>query len=146
MIKKLLRIIKCFKNYNSIKILIAIIRDPFVIEIFADCCIPELAQLIAVNRSGYLIRYISNPSEEVQLDAISQNSNSIFWISDPTEKVQLTLVKKDPKFVIYIEHPTRSVQEYIILNHPEYINYISFIHKELKQKYDYILSGDDLEI
>jgi hypothetical protein len=42
----------------------------------------------AVTKNGFLIKYIENPSENVQLYAIEKDINAFFLIDNPTEKVK----------------------------------------------------------
>jgi hypothetical protein len=58
---------------------------------------------------GDLIKFIDNPSEELQLAAVRSNSYSIQYIKNPTERVQLTAVNKDPRTIIHIKNPTQRV-------------------------------------
>ena len=45
--------------------------------------------MAAVQRYGYAIYYIKNPSEEVQLAAVQQDGHAIEYIENPSEEVQL---------------------------------------------------------
>ena len=58
---------------------------------------------------GDLIKFIDNPSEELQLAAVRSNSYSIQYIKNPSEKVQLAAVEQDPRFIQYIKNPTEKV-------------------------------------
>ena len=48
-----------------------------------------MTDLEKVRRDGFAIRYIVNPSDEVQLAAIRQNGDAIRYIKNPSEEVQL---------------------------------------------------------
>jgi hypothetical protein len=56
-------------------------------------CSKEM-QIDIIQKNGYNIRYINNPSEKVQLTAVKQNGYAIAYIKKSTEKVQLIAVKK----------------------------------------------------
>ena len=64
--------------------------------------VSETDQLAAVNKDGYAIRKIPNPSEEVQLAAVNKNGFAIDYIKNPSEKVQLAAVNKDGLAIYYI--------------------------------------------
>ena len=49
----------------------------------------EEKQLLAVEKSWEMIKYIENPSEKVQLVAVEQNWFAIEYIENPSEEVQL---------------------------------------------------------
>jgi len=44
---------------------------------------------LASRQEEWFIKYIKNPSEEVQLAAIGEDAFAIQWIENPSEKVQL---------------------------------------------------------
>ena len=44
--------------------------------------------LEAVKESGYAIKYIQNPSEEVQLEAVKESGRVIEYIQNPSEEVK----------------------------------------------------------
>lgn len=67
-------------------------NDGYAIKFIANPT--EELQIEAVKRNGYLIKYIDNPSEEVQLIAVKNNGYAIQFIENPSEEVQLEAVKK----------------------------------------------------
>jgi hypothetical protein len=48
----------------------------------------ESGQLAVVNKHGWAIEYIKNPSEAVQLAAVLQDGRAIKYIRNPSEAVQ----------------------------------------------------------
>jgi len=76
----------------------------------------ETEQIVAVENSPKLIRYIDNQSEKVQLAAIESSPNAHYvkkiakYIKNPSEKVQLALIEKYPNAIKYIKNPTKKVQ------------------------------------
>jgi len=76
----------------------------------------ETEQVVAVENSPKLIRYIDNQSEKVQLAAIESSPNAHYvkkiakYIKNPSEKVQLALIEKYPNAIKYIKNPTKKVQ------------------------------------
>ena len=68
------------------------------------------AQLKAVKKNGYAIRYISNPSPEVQIEAVKQDGNAIQWISNPSTEVQIEAVKEERNAIQWISNPSPEVQ------------------------------------
>lgn len=65
------------KDYKDGRIIQVIIKN-----------VSERIKLIAVNKDGESIRYLSDPSEELQLVAINQNKLAIRFIKNPTKKVR----------------------------------------------------------
>jgi len=47
----------------------------------------EQIKLLAVQKDGECIRYLLDPSEELQLAAVNQNKLAICFIKNPTQKV-----------------------------------------------------------
>ena len=70
----------------------------------------ESEKLAAIEREGYVIRYIKNPSEQLQLAAVEQAGQAIRYIDNPSEEVQLAAVKKDGRAIRYINNPSEEVQ------------------------------------
>ena len=64
-----------------------------------------------VYKNGKLIKFIDNPSEEVQLAAVKKNPYSIQFIKNPSERLQLAAVEQDPYSILYIENPTEKVKQ-----------------------------------
>jgi hypothetical protein len=69
----------------------------------------EEMQLAAVRQDGYAIQHLRDPSEAVQLAAVLQNSESIQHIREPSEAVQLVAVQEDAWVIQYIKNPTPRV-------------------------------------
>ena len=70
----------------------------------------ESEKLAAVEREGYVIRYIEKPSEKVQLAAVRKDGYAIGFINNPSEQVQLTAVRKDERAIGFIKNPSEQVQ------------------------------------
>lgn len=72
----------------------------------------EAVQLSAVQNDtfGDAIKYIENPSEEVQLAAVHKNANAIKYIKNPSEEVQLVAVTQDGWVIQHIENPSDRVK------------------------------------
>ena len=74
----------------------------------------EKVQLAAVTQDGEAIRYIDNPSEELQLLAVTQYGGVIGYIIEkgitPSEQVQLAAVMQDGEAIKYIENPSEQLQ------------------------------------
>jgi hypothetical protein len=56
------------------------------------------------------IKYVKQPSEELQLAAVGSNANSIQHIKNPTERVQLLAITKVPSTIKYITNPSEAIQ------------------------------------
>ena len=61
--------------------------------------------------SGYIIKYIKNPSEEIQIEAVRKNGYAIRFIKNPSEEIQIEAVKENGYAIEYIKNPTEKVQE-----------------------------------
>jgi len=77
----------------------------------------EDVQLASVQKSPTTIAYIKNPSEQVQLAAVQKYGRTIQIITlkgiEPSEKVQLAAVKQDDSSIEFISNPYPSVINYI---------------------------------
>ena len=71
---------------------------------------PFLEKHKILEESPIAIRYIDNPSEEMQLEAVKKDGNAIKGIKKPSEKVQLEAVKEDWGTIEYIKNPSEAVQ------------------------------------
>lgn len=69
----------------------------------------EKQQNLSVKLSGTQIKYIDNPSEELQLEAIKNNVRNLQYIDNPTKKVQLEAVKRNPLYIQYINNPSEKI-------------------------------------
>ena len=105
-------------------------------KIFEIYMAPEEEQLKVVQRDGYCIKFITNPSEKVQLEAIRENADAIQYIKNPSEKVQLEAVKKYGYVIQYIKEPSEKLIDYIIHNkNLEIIKYtLRHIENDLLEK------------
>ena len=70
----------------------------------------EAVQLAAVRQDGYAIRFIRNPSEAVQLAAVRESGYAIANIKNPSEAVQLAAVQENAWSIGHIENPSEAVQ------------------------------------
>jgi hypothetical protein len=62
-------------------------------------------------KNGKLIKFIDNPSEEVQLAAVKKLGSSIQYIQNPSEKVQLAVIEQDPYSIRFIENTSGKVKQ-----------------------------------
>ena len=63
-----------------------------ILDRFYD--ILESEQLDIVEKNGWAIQYIENPSEEVKLAAVKENGCAIKYIKNPSEAVKLAAINK----------------------------------------------------
>jgi DNA-dependent RNA polymerase auxiliary subunit epsilon len=68
--------------------------------------------LAAVKKYGSAIRYLQNPSEQLQLAAVKQNGFVIKYIQNPSEKVQIAAVQQDGLAIRFIQNPSERVLDY----------------------------------
>ena len=71
----------------------------------------EELQIQAVKEIGYTIKYISDPSLEIQRKAIIQNPYAIEYFEEPCEEIQLLAINIAPKCYKCIKNPTEKVKE-----------------------------------
>lgn len=60
---------------------------------------------LIVNGNPDNIRFIDNPTEDVQLLAVLEEPRTIRWIKSPTPLVQMAAVKLNPFAIEYIKYP-----------------------------------------
>lgn len=78
------------------------------------------------------IRYMSDPSEDIQLEAIKSDYRSFRYIKNPSEKAKIAAVKKNYKYIRYIKDPSKDVQLAAIKKDYMAISYIRKPRKEAK--------------
>jgi hypothetical protein len=77
----------------------------------------EELQLKAVGYRSNVIEFIENPTEKVLLKAVLLNGNSITYIHNPSEKIQLEAVKSKSEAIRFIENPSEKVQIEAVSHH-----------------------------
>lgn len=95
-------------------------------------------QIQAVKEIGYSIKYIKNPSIEIQKTAITQNPYCIEYIQDPIEEIQLLAISIAPRCFKLIKQPTDKVKEYMR-------NYEYNRLEKYRKQYDRIMELKDNE-
>lgn len=84
----------------------------------------EEMQLVAVKQNADTIQFINNPIELIQLEAINQHPSSLrLFINFATNVVIVEAIKKDPFVIRYIQNPTIEMQRVAI----QYIKEIDLI-------------------
>lgn len=86
----------------------------------------EQVQLAAVKKHGSFIRQIANPSEKIQLAAVSTDPGSLEYIRNPSENVKMIAVGRNPMAIKYIDNPSEEIQLVAVKKHPRSISEISF--------------------
>lgn len=90
-------------------------EDPYEIRYIKNPS--EEVQLIAVKGYGQAIEDIKDPSEIVQLEAVKKYSFAINYIKNPSELVQLESIKEDIYLIEYIKNPSELVQLEVVKNY-----------------------------
>lgn len=132
--------------YSSFKDLLKKVKkNPRDIKFIADPT--EEMQLIAINYDLHLIADIQNPTEKVQLKAVEDYHLAIQYIQNPTEKVQLFVLKKQISYFFNINNPTDNAILYFISNGGNYNSIdVDKISDELAEKiYEILIIKDVLE-
>lgn len=93
-------------------------------------------QIKTVQKSGYAIKHINNPSKKAQLLAVKNSPYFIQYIKNPTEEIQLLAVSEVPALISNIKNPTERVIEQAILSSNfsyDYENILIHIENDLKE-------------
>lgn len=92
-------------------------------------------QNLLVQNNGTDIRYINNPSEELQLIAIENNLKNFQYIDKPSEKIKIEAVNRNPSYIQYIKNPSDEILlkflegiEYV----GEMVNFLKYIENDLR--------------
>ena len=80
---------------------------------------------IALDQSGWAIRYITNPSEELQLRAVETQYDALQYIANPSERVQMAAVKSNYLALRYIQNPTLEILKAAVLQDPQAMRQIT---------------------
>jgi hypothetical protein len=86
----------------------AVERDGYAIVYIKDPS--EAMQMVSVKERGNFIEYIETPSEAVQMAAVNQNGYAIHYIKNPTEAVQMAAVNQNGYAIEHINDPSEAVQ------------------------------------
>ena len=78
--------------------------------------IDEETQMFLVSKRPYEIKYIKNPTLNVQFEAFSTNVLSLMYIKDPHVSVQLAAYERDRNLIKYIKELCVDVQLEIVNN------------------------------
>lgn len=97
----------------------------------------EKEKLDAVKKDYTEIRYIHNPSEEVQLMAVNDIFDmAIHFIKNPIDKVKKVSVEKNPKTIKYIKNPSTEIKLIAIKRD---ISLIEYINNPSKETIEYVV-------
>lgn len=96
--------------------------------------IKDMILLGKLQKEGWRIMDIENPTERQQLAAVRNHVNYIVYIKEPTEKVQLAVVKEWPSLLQYIKNPTEKVQREVIKNNVSNIQFVAKPSEELQEE------------
>jgi DNA-dependent RNA polymerase auxiliary subunit epsilon len=103
-------------------------------------------QLLAVKQNGYNIDYINNPSKGVQLVAVKQNPYNIRFIKNPPEEVQLAAVEDYVYNIQYIKNPTKLVQLEAVKRRQDILNNLTdYIKNPCQEIKDMLIIKDIIE-
>jgi hypothetical protein len=111
--------------------------------VFQNIKFTEEEQKLAVQKNGYAIYYIKNPSEEIQKLAVKQNGEAIKYIDKPSEEIQKLAVQNDGYAIRYIDNPSEELQKLAVQKNGLAIHYIDNPSEEVKklavQEYGYAI-------
>jgi len=79
---------------------------------------------VALKKSGGAIEYIDNPTEEMQLTVFNHRGYYLRYIKNPTKKVQLEAVRQTGEALKYIDNPTEEMQLNAVRKESRTLSYI----------------------
>jgi hypothetical protein len=97
----------------------------------------------SVEKNGFAIMYISNPTYEVQIKAVSQNGLSLQFIQKQTENLCLAAVKENGLALEFVDEQTEKIRQEAIKQNP---NAKKFVYRYMYEKYTEPSSHEDISI
>ena len=101
-----------------------ILRNQYVFLFVPETHKTEKFIISALQCNGDIIRYVVNPTTEMQMMSIEKNPKNIMYIENPAETVQLSVVERNANNIQYIDKPTMAVQKRAVMKSPHSIHYI----------------------
>jgi DNA-dependent RNA polymerase auxiliary subunit epsilon len=96
--------------------------NPNTIEYMANPS-PEL-QMLAVKENYKLIKYVENPSFDLQQEVVSANPFNIQYITNPSDQIKEYAFQKSDGVFPYIKNPPLKMQQQAVEENPYHIMYI----------------------
>ena len=90
-------------------------------------------QLCAVRKNGFVIDLIQNPSDVVIVEALKQNGKAICNVKNPKLEFQLIAVKQNGKAIKHISNPSKEVIEEALKQNPEAKKFIDGTYDKWKK-------------
>ncbi len=111
-----------FKYIEKYPQLIRFLSDPLTI-----------ATVIGRRSTASAIRYIANPSEELQERAVRASyGDAIRWIKNPSEYVQMTAVQLNGNTLKYIDNPSNTIISHAVRSNSDAIRWVDNPSEELQ--------------
>ena len=85
---------------------------------------------MALTQSGWAIKYVPHPSEELQLLAVSKNFDAIKYIDNPSQKVQDAAARLNYRALQYIQSPTLQTKCTAVKTSEQALQLMSDVTKE----------------
>ena len=112
--EKIIRLIKAGGNNIDLAHALCIGHNISFSSMLFECndykIIGEAAQLEAVKRNGYALRYCIHPREAVQLEAVKQDGNALIYCTHSSDAVHIDAVKRKWKALQFCTHASEAVQ------------------------------------
>ena len=105
------------ENYKNI------IKDP-IKYLTTHPNLPEKLKVIIVGLKPDALRYIDNPSSEVQLAAVNRDANAIKFIRKPSLEILLYAINQNGSAIRNIKNPPLEIQLAAVRNKPYALSYI----------------------
>jgi hypothetical protein len=96
-------------NAEALEIVFA--KDNTAIPDAIDHLKTDLDRINLLHRHGWLIKYVPNPTKDMQKAAIEQNPYSILSIKNPDTRLVVEAIKKKPILIWDIKNPTEKMLE-----------------------------------
>lgn len=84
----------------------------------------ELQQTAVRASYGHAIQWIKNPSEDVQITAVRLNGNTLKYIDNPSDTVISHAVRSDGEAIRFVDNPSEELQWLAVRDVPMNIKYI----------------------
>ena len=93
----------------------------------------EELRRLAVQQIGLAIQYIKEPSEELRRLAVQRNGHAIRFVKEPSEEVRRLAVQQNGRVIQYIKEPSEEVRRLAVQQNGDAIHYIKEPSEELQR-------------
>lgn len=109
----------------------AISQNPYLYKFVPSQFKTEALGDLAVEKSGFVVRFINNPTLKQQLMAVNQQGANLKYIQEQTEEICLSAVRKDAYAIDYVKEQTPRLCWEALKQSPMTIEYIKNQDEEM---------------